>query len=44
MLWEATITMLMLMFGMWAMAVWASFKEDSNREVNAISQERKQAA
>jgi len=46
MLLEATIAMLTLMFGMWSVAVWASFKDEHKGEIVSIStyMEKRKAA
>jgi hypothetical protein len=43
MLWEATMVMLTLMGGMWAAAVWASFQDETKKELSAQSHEKKAA-
>ncbi len=44
MLFEATITILLLMGGFWAVAVWASFEEDTKKVPSSNSLKRKAAA
>jgi hypothetical protein len=43
MLWEATMVMLTLMGGMWAAAVWASFQDETKKELSSQSHEKKAA-
>ena len=44
MLFEATMAMLILMGGMCAAAVWASFQEDTTNDARSGSMKRKDAA
>ena len=40
MLWEASVTLMTLMFGMWAAAIWATFTHREGRHSDWLIQEK----
>ena len=39
MLWEASVALMTLMFGMWAAAIWATYTHQEGRHSDSVTQE-----